>query len=65
MLYDFEEARFGLPTYEEDIQSYRYRAPEVLLRMKWDSKVDTWNIGAMVGFGASSRPNYIIPARGL
>ncbi|PGH32207.1 hypothetical protein GX50_04991 [[Emmonsia] crescens] len=35
-------------TYHEDIQPYLYRAPEVLLRMKWDNKVDIWNVGVLI-----------------
>lgn len=45
---DFGEARTGSKVYHEDIQPYLYRAPEVLLRMKWDEKVDIWNVGVLV-----------------
>ena len=50
VLSDFGEARTGSTTYHEDIQPYLYRAPEVLLRMKWDDKVDIWNVGVLVSF---------------
>lgn len=48
ILCDFGEARMGSTVYHEDIQPYLYRAPEVLLRMKWDNKVDIWNVGVLV-----------------
>jgi hypothetical protein len=44
----------GSTVYHEDIQPYLYRAPKVLLRMKWDKKVDIWNVGVLVS--SSSRP---------
>lgn len=48
VLCDFGEARMGSTAYHEDIQPYLYRAPEVLLRMKWYNKVDIWNVGVLV-----------------
>ncbi|KAJ5558175.1 kinase-like domain-containing protein [Penicillium sp. DV-2018c] len=47
ILCDFGQARFGSSTYCGDIQPHIYRAPEVLLRMPWDQKVDIWNMGVM------------------
>lgn len=32
----------------ENIQPVALRAPEVLIRAPWDTKVDWWNLGAMV-----------------
>ncbi|PYI02369.1 kinase-like protein [Aspergillus sclerotiicarbonarius CBS 121057] len=46
-LCDFGQARFGAQTYSGDIQPYIYRAPEVLLRMPWNEKVDIWNVGVL------------------
>lgn len=48
ILCDFGQARLGLASYSGDIQPYIYRAPEVLLRMPWDQKVNIWNVGVMV-----------------
>ena len=48
VLCDFGDARMGSTMYHEDIQPYLYRAPEVLLRMKWNKKVDIWNVGVLV-----------------
>ncbi|KAL5366226.1 kinase-like protein [Aspergillus floccosus] len=46
-LCDFGQARLGSNTYSGEIQPYIYRAPEVLLRMPWNEKVDIWNVGVL------------------
>ncbi|RDH27928.1 kinase-like domain-containing protein [Aspergillus welwitschiae] len=46
-LCDFGQARFGSNFYIGDIQPYIYRAPEVILRMPWNEKVDIWNVGVL------------------
>ncbi|RAH58553.1 CDK4/6 [Aspergillus piperis CBS 112811] len=46
-LCDFGQARFGSSFYSGDIQPYIYRAPEVILRLPWNEKVDIWNIGVL------------------
>ncbi|KAI2093330.1 hypothetical protein LOZ36_000206 [Ophidiomyces ophidiicola] len=48
LLSDFGEARAGCREYSGLIQPNQYRAPEVVLGMKWTSKVDIWNVGAMI-----------------
>lgn len=49
VLCDFGEARFGEYDTSQDIQPYPYdRAPEVILDMHWNEKVDMWNVGVMV-----------------
>jgi serine/threonine protein kinase len=45
---DFGEARIGQQTYDDDIQPFQYRAPEVIMDMPWSYKVDIWNVGVMV-----------------
>lgn len=45
---DLGSARFGQDQYQGDIMPLVYRAPEVILGMKWSSKVDIWSIGVMV-----------------
>ncbi|KAJ5948102.1 protein kinase [Penicillium verhagenii] len=52
ILANFGEARFSssLGTQWEDIQPLIYRAPEVLLRMPWDEKVDIWNLGVLAWY---------------
>ena len=47
-LCDFGEARFGRTTYTDLIQPEVYRAPEVILDIPWNEKVDIWSIGVMV-----------------
>jgi serine/threonine protein kinase len=54
VLTDFGEAQLRERTHTGLIQPIQYRAPEVLLRMPWDYKVDIWNIGVMVSFAAIS-----------
>lgn len=50
VLSDFGEARFGSEsgTYYDDVQPFIYRAPEVLLRMPWNEKIDIWNLAVVV-----------------
>jgi serine/threonine-protein kinase SRPK3 len=48
VLSDFGEARFGTVENDDDIQPEVYRAPEVVLEMKWSYSVDIWNVGVMV-----------------
>ncbi|PIG85343.1 serine/threonine protein kinase [Aspergillus arachidicola] len=49
ILSDFSEARFSssLGKQWEDVQPFVYRAPEVILRMPWNEKIDIWNIGIL------------------
>ncbi|KAK2793728.1 hypothetical protein FQN52_000680 [Onygenales sp. PD_12] len=49
ILCDFGEARFGDKENNEDIMPNVYRAPEVILKLNWDYKVDIWNV-AMVAW---------------
>ena len=48
VLCDLGEARFGEYDPLGDIQPYQYRAPEVILDVPWDHKVDIWNVGVLV-----------------
>lgn len=50
ILADFGEARFSSSLGEKwvDVQPLIYRAPEVLLRMPWNEKIDIWNVGVLV-----------------
>jgi len=47
VLCDFSEARHGKYVNTADIQPYQYRAPEVILDIPWDGKVDIWSVGVM------------------
>ncbi|KIY53612.1 kinase-like protein [Fistulina hepatica ATCC 64428] len=48
VLCDFGQARLGGVQHNGEIQPYQYRAPEVIFGMKWDEKVDIWNLGVMI-----------------
>lgn len=46
---DFGEARFADEDRRgQDIMPDAYRAPETILKMNWDNKVDIWSIGMVV-----------------
>jgi serine/threonine-protein kinase SRPK3 len=48
VLCDFSEARLGNEGHDDDVMPDIYRAPEIILGMKWDAKIDIWNVGVMV-----------------
>ncbi|KIY50014.1 putative CDK4/6 [Fistulina hepatica ATCC 64428] len=48
VLCDFGQARFSEVQHSGSIQPYQYRAPEVIFGMKWDEKVDIWNLGVII-----------------
>lgn len=48
VLSDLGEARLGFKKHSGDIMPGIYRAPEVILEMDWDQKVDIWSVGNMV-----------------
>jgi serine/threonine protein kinase len=48
VLCDLGEARLGSAKHNGDIMPGIYRAPEVILGMDWDCKVDIWSVGMMV-----------------
>ncbi|PGH28761.1 CMGC/SRPK protein kinase [[Emmonsia] crescens] len=58
LLCDFGEARLfseaGTPG--EDIMPNVYKAPEVIMQMEWDYKVDVWNVAMVVWHSLTGRP---------
>lgn len=48
VLCDLGEARIGTDTQDGDIMPDIYRAPEVILCINWDYKLDIWNVGMVV-----------------
>jgi hypothetical protein len=48
VLCDLGEARLGTDQQQGDNMPHIYRAPEVILNMTWDYKVDIWNVGMVV-----------------
>ncbi|KAL6169665.1 hypothetical protein ACJQWK_04671 [Exserohilum turcicum] len=47
MICDFGAARIG-EKYTGDVMPGVYRAPEIILGMEWDSKIDIWSVGVMI-----------------
>lgn len=47
-LIDLGEARFGKDQYIEHVMPDLYRAPEILLGLPWDNKIDIWALGLTV-----------------
>lgn len=52
---DLGEARIGKQKHRGDIMPGIYRAPEVILDMGWDCKVDIWSTGTMVNCSLTLR----------
>ena len=48
VLCDFGDARFGDNTYLGDVMPDLFRAPEIILGIPWNEKVDIWSVGLMV-----------------
>lgn len=48
VLCDFGDARFGEETYIGEVMPDLYRAPEIVLGIPWDEKIDIWSVGLMV-----------------
>ncbi|KAF2150081.1 protein kinase [Myriangium duriaei CBS 260.36] len=44
---DFDSARLGLK-HTDDVMPGVYRAPEVIMNMEWDSKIDIWSLALTV-----------------
>ncbi|KAK2861261.1 hypothetical protein FQN49_004383 [Arthroderma sp. PD_2] len=61
VLCDLGEARLGDQEHDDDIMPDVYRAPEVIMGMKWGYKVDIWNV-AMVVWDLFE-PEYLFHAR--
>lgn len=50
VLCDFGEARFGSESYGEHAMPDLHRAPENLLRIEWNEKIDIWALGLLVSY---------------
>ena len=48
VLCDFGEARLAEHGNMADIMPFQYRAPEVILGVPWDNKVDIWSVAVLV-----------------
>ena len=58
ILSDLGMCVFGQGEYKGVIQPVPYRAPEVILRMKWNRSIDIWNLGVLVS-GSSTPVNLV------
>ena len=56
VLCDFGEARFGGEAYGEHAMPDLYRAPEILLRIEWNEKIDIWALGLVVSWPRTCNP---------
>jgi serine/threonine protein kinase len=64
VLCDFGAARIG-KKHKGDVMPFPYRAPEVILDMEWDLKVDVWSLGVMVCLFTGSLAPLTFPDMGL
>ena len=48
MICDLGHARFGDGPFEGEVMPDLYRAPEIVLRIPWNDKLDIWCLGLMV-----------------
>lgn len=48
VLCDFGDAHFGEETYTAEVMPDLYRAPEIVLGIPWNEKIDIWSVGQMV-----------------
>jgi len=51
---DFGDAHFGEPPFFVEVMPDLYRAPEMVLGIAWDEKIDIWAFGLMVRIHYSS-----------
>ena len=48
ILCDFGDAQFGQVEYVGEVMPDLYRAPEIVLGIPWNKKIDIWSVGLMV-----------------
>jgi len=48
VLCDFGDAQFGEDSYIGEVMPDLYRAPEIVLGIPWNEKIDIWSVGLMV-----------------
>ncbi|MCJ1400130.1 hypothetical protein MMC11_003334 [Xylographa trunciseda] len=48
VLCDFGDARFGAAEYSGEVMPDLYRAPELVLRIPWNEKIDIWSVGMLI-----------------
>ncbi|KAJ5675364.1 hypothetical protein N7462_008261 [Penicillium macrosclerotiorum] len=65
VLSDFGEARIGKTKQRGDVMPGIYRAPEVILEMEWNEKIDIWSIGVMAWDMAFGRHLFFAKKEGI
>ena len=50
ILCDFGDAQFGQTEYVGEVMPDLYRAPEIVLGIPWNKKIDIWSVGLMVSY---------------
>lgn len=55
---DFGDARVGQGPFEGEVMPDLYRAPEIVLRIPWDEKIDIWSFGLMVSGVSCTAASY-------
>ncbi|KAL9117857.1 MAG: hypothetical protein Q9187_005600 [Circinaria calcarea] len=48
ILCDYGDARFGKSSYSIEVMPDLYRAPEIVLGIPWNEKIDIWAVGLMI-----------------
>lgn len=48
LICDFGDAQVGEGVFEGEVMPDLYRAPEIILRIPWNEKIDIWSFGLMV-----------------
>lgn len=48
LICDFGDAQVGERLFEGEVMPDLYRAPEIILRIPWNEKIDIWAFGLMV-----------------
>ena len=48
ILCDFGDAQFGCREHVLEVMPDVYRAPEIVLKVPWNEKIDIWNVGVLV-----------------
>ena len=61
-LIDFGSAVFTFDCHNSYVQSRWYRAPEVMLGMVWDSRVDIWSVGCVLAEVIHGAPIFYAPS---
>lgn len=65
VLCDFGDAQFGESIYLGEVMPDLYRAPEIVLGIPWNEKIDIWSVGLMVRARRNHQNTKLILIQGL